>query len=163
VNKGEIPSSLLPLHPLSKSGDLTLGWWVKESWPCTSPVQQDGAGLGCKGGVGVLLVSNSEGMTSSDPGLWIDQPQDLPNQWTAGVYERAGPTDSQLQDIWENSQWSSSTERVAVARDLVPDQHRHCNEHLQVSMDKRVHCETYCDTHYSFHNEIFSSVFGVRF
>lgn len=111
---------------------------------------------GWHGGGGALLVNNPElrYFSGPDPGLWTGQPQDIPHQWTAGVYEEAGPTDPKVQDIWEKSQWNSSIDRIAEARVLVPDQ-----QVIPMNICKQMWTKGYIVghivTHYSFHNENF--------
>lgn len=68
-----------------------------------------------------------------------DPPKHLPDWWTAGAWEGAGPAEpkppqdlhctGQQQDIQEESRWGSSTDSVAESRPMT-----HSSEHLEVKL-----------------------------
>jgi hypothetical protein len=103
-------------------------------------------------------------LLDTDLGLWIGSTEHLPHWWTVGGCEGANSTNPKLQnlhdtgqqqDIWEESQWGYSIDRVVEARGLVPDRGVIVkNICKQRSVDKRVYGGTQCETLH-FYNNIF--------
>jgi hypothetical protein len=114
--------------------DLLLRTWEQERWPCPMLA----AVLGELSGAVLESLSWwcrhrwADGLTNSVITQAQIQWHELNyHLWTAGVHEEASFRDPKLQDlydtgqqqdIWEESQWGVSTDGVAEARDLEPDQ-----------------------------------------